>query len=160
MTSSGEPGKKLSTLSRVLAWVFIFCSLLGGAGWVIKIRQEGFPAMSGEVILALLSVAAIWPLFLYAALKGRSPRWMTSMEEMFDAPARRRGTPVTNSGASRRLMVGAASVVFGVILFAFGLQLGLFSSETGWFAMTVFTVAWLMTVIIMWRSFGRRPPGK
>jgi hypothetical protein len=85
---------------------------------------------------------------------------MTSMEEMFDAPARRRGTPVTNSGASRRLMVGAASVVFGVILFAFGLQLGLFSSETGWFAMTVFTVAWLMTVIIMWRSFGRRPPGK
>jgi len=150
---------RVSTLSRVLAWVVVVCGVLGGVGWAIAIHKEGLPAFSGEMLFALLSAAFILPLFAYVAWKGRSPRWKTSMENIYDEEAKARGIQLPADGGSRRIIPLVGSVVFGLGLVVFGNQIGVFSGETGWFAMSVFAVAWLIVVVIVWRNYKSKRAG-
>ena len=148
---------KVSTLSRVLAWVVVFCGVSAGVVWANAILEKGLPALSGGVLFGLLSSAFILPLFFYVALKGRSPRWLTSMENIYDKKAKARGIPLPANGGSRRIIPLVGSVVFGLGLIFFGNQIGVFSGETGWFAMSVFAVAWLIVDVIVWRNYKSKP---
>ena len=83
MTPLDEP-PKVSIFSRVLAWVFVFCGVLGIAGWIIQIYDEGWPWDWGATLLATLGLLLIFPLFFFVALKGRPPRWFNFIENQYN----------------------------------------------------------------------------
>lgn len=158
MSPPDDPGKKVATFSRVLAWVVVACSVLAAAGWIVTIRKNGWPSSWGETVLALLSASLVFPLFLFVAWTGRSPRWMTSMENMVDGELTSRRIPRKSAGGVRRTVPMVASLVFGVFLIVFGNELGIFSGETRWFAIAVFAVSWAIVAGLLWRQARRRPP--
>jgi hypothetical protein len=55
------------------------------------------------------------------------------------------------SGYVRGIVLFIATAVFGLFLAFFGQQMGLFDGETGWFAIAIFAVAWLVVAALMWR---------
>jgi Na+/proline symporter len=153
MKSNGE-GSRVSTLSRVLAWIFLACGALVLVDMVVRMfLYRSLPMSPGEAVLLGVGLLLICPLFLFVALKGRSPRWITSLENLHDDEARRRGIREPGTNPPRRLIGGLASGVFGVLLIVFGNELGIFSGETGWFAMAVFGLAWLIVAAILWRNY-------
>ena len=78
------------------------------------------------------------------------------MDKVLDNEARSRGIPGSTARGTRSLIPLGISLVFGLMLGMFGMQLDLFSGETGWFAMAVFGVVWLIVVAMLWRNFRRR----
>ncbi len=154
-TPTPETPEKISTFSRVLAWIFLVCFLLAAGAGVVAFFKSGRMGLGQEAILGLLSAVLITPLFAYAAITGRSPRWMRSMETMYDREAERRGIPPTSSGGW--VTVAVAAIVFGTMLVAFGRSIGVFEGETGWFAAAIFFAAWVIVVVMLWRNI-RKPP--
>ena len=152
MTSPENTDGKISTFSRVLAWILLVFIVLSIASWAVLICKDGQPV---DPAIALLTAAAFLfmiPLIWSAAVKGRSPRWLTSIETMYDREAEKRGIPVTDAKSGRGVMFVVTTVVFGAMLIAFGRWLGIFDTETGWFAAASFFVAWLVVVLVLWRN--------
>jgi hypothetical protein len=89
MTSPDEQ-PKVSTFARVLAWVFIFFSLLGIPGFIIQIYKGSWSLGWGLTIFSAIGALLGCSLFFHVALTGRPPRWWTSIEEMIDIEKARR----------------------------------------------------------------------
>lgn len=152
MTPLDEP-PKVSIFSRVLAWVFVFCGVLGIAGWIIQIYDEGWPWDWGATLLATLGLLLIFPLFFFVALKGRPPRWFNFIENQYNQQIVAYGNGVPTKRAARRAVLVAASVTFGLLQIYFGKRLGLFADENRWFAISIFVLVWLSAVVCMSRYF-------
>jgi uncharacterized membrane protein len=145
---------KVSMFSRVLAWIFVACGAFALIGLAVTaVRHEPQPMSREEIAGLVIGLLFICPLFLFVAVKGRSPRWLTSMENLHGDLARRRGVSASGMRSSRRSMAVSATVVFGVSLAYFGSQMGIFSGDTGWFAMVVFGLVWLIVAGIFWRMY-------
>ena len=156
MTMEGR-GAKVSMFSRVLAWIFLGCAVLAMVGIAVQMfLGRAVPLQATEAVMFFLGLLIVCPLFLFVALTGRSPHWMSSMDNLFGDEAPRPGTAESATRGKQSLVPLAISLVFGLALFLFGMQLELFSAETGWFAMAVFGVVWLIVVAMLWRNFRRR----
>jgi len=152
-TPPDTAGSKISTLSRVLAWIVLACGLLAVVGTALVAIKTGQSSDWIDAAMSLVPFALVVGLFWIPAFKGRSPRWTTALEASYDREAARRGIRPSTSTAGRGLMFIANSAVFGVLLTVFGKIIGLFEGETGWFAAAVFFTAWLIAVLILWRDF-------
>jgi len=153
MSSPDKADGKISAVSRVLAWIFLVFTLLGIASWAVlifKYRQPPDPALA---LLTALIFILLMPLIWSAAIKGRSPRWLSSIETMYDREAEKRGIPAPAAKSGRGVMFVVTAAVFGALLIALGRWLGIFDTETGWFAAAVFFVAWLIVVLVLWRNY-------
>lgn len=76
---------KVSLFARILAWVFVVCTVLGAVGWVIVLLKKGsWPLSRSETVLGGLGLLLIVPLFFVIAFKGRPPRWWTSIDDSLD----------------------------------------------------------------------------
>ena len=150
---------KISTISRVLAWIVLACGLLAVIGSVLVAIKTGQKPDWINAAMALVPLGVVVVLFWVPAYKGRSPRWMTSFETMYDREAERRGVSSSTSSTGRGVMFIANSAVFGVLLAVFGKTIGVFDGETGWFGAAVFFAAWLVVVLILWRNYRKQSAG-
>ena len=81
MISSKEQ-RKISTWSRVLAWVFVVFLVLGLIGWITHFASGGGWGLGlGVLVLGAMGALIIVPLSLSIAIRGRPPMWWTSIEE-------------------------------------------------------------------------------
>jgi len=156
MTAPDKTEGKISTVSRVLAWIFLVFIMLGIASWALLFFKYGQPIDPAIALLTALVFMVMLPLIWSVAVKGRSPRWLSSIETMYDREAQRRGIPVGGTRSGRGVMFVVTTVVFGALLIALGQWLGLFEGQTGWFAAAVFFVAWLIVVLVLWRNLRQR----
>ncbi len=84
MISSDEQ-RKISTWSRILAWVFVICGSFAVVSWILRLVYGGSWALGfGVTVLGVLGLLFIVPLFLSVAIWGRPPRWWSSIEELVD----------------------------------------------------------------------------
>jgi hypothetical protein len=155
MSSSSER-VKISKFVRVLAWIFVACGVFA----LVLTGHEVFvlhrPAQSsGELLMLFLGMGVLLPLFGFVAWTGRSPRWMRSFETRVEDAAKVRGLQVGSQRGLGKIVPVAASVSFGLGLILFGNQLGIFSGDTGWFAITVFAGVWVFVAGVFWRSHVR-----
>ncbi len=146
-----EPGR-ISTLSRILAWILVVCSVLVAAGMVFQLFTSKNSSTTEIAVLFLALILLMAPLFGFAAIKGRAPRWLSSVETMYDREAERRGISTRSDKRGRLVTFAASSLLFGVGLIIMGRALDLFGGETGWFAAGIFFLAWLIVVLILWRN--------
>src|SRR5262245_34830976 len=108
-----DEGPKISAFSRVLAWIFVLVGafvLVFLIADVVKFRRWSLEL--GPTLLLALGLLVMGPLFLFAAVKGRAPRWFTSLETMHEREAEARGLPLVNKGPSRILESVVTSAVF------------------------------------------------
>ena len=150
-TPTGKAEGKISTFSRVLAWIVMACGVLAVAGSILVAIKHGRQSDWINVAMALVPLGVVVLLFWVPAYKGRSPRWMTSFETLYDREAERRGIPPT-SKTGRGVMFITNAAVFGGVLMVFGKGIGVFEGETGWFGAAVFFAVWLFVVLIFWRN--------
>jgi hypothetical protein len=78
---------------------------------------------------------------------------MSFIETRFDDKVR--GLHVGSQRDLRMIVPVSASVAFGLGLFLFGRDLGIFSGETGWFGITVFAGVWVLVAGMFWRRHMR-----
>lgn len=84
MNSSKEQ-RKISTWSRVLAWVLVICMAIGLVGWIVRLVSGGDWTLGlGVMLLAALGSLIIVPLALSIAIRGRPPVWWSSIEDSLD----------------------------------------------------------------------------
>ena len=84
MTSSKEQ-RKISTWSRVLAWVLVVCFALGLIGWITHFASGGSWGLGlGALVLGALGSLLIVPLALSIAIRARPPEWWSSIEDALD----------------------------------------------------------------------------
>lgn len=89
-----HPGR-ISPFIRVLAWILLVCSLLGAAGMAYTIATVEGPEATKIAWLMLALILLMAPLWAYAAIKGRAPRWIVSAETLADDGLNWRRTPPT-----------------------------------------------------------------
>jgi membrane protein YdbS with pleckstrin-like domain len=159
MSPPESPNGKISTFSRVLAWIILACGLLAVIGSVLVAIKTAQKSDWLNAAMALVPLGVVVVLFWVPAYKGRSPRWMTSFETMYDREAERRGVSSSTSSTGRGVMFISNSVVFGLVLAVFGKTIGVFDGETGWFGAAVFFTAWLIVVLILWRNYRKQAAG-
>jgi hypothetical protein len=159
MSPPESPNGKISTFSRVLAWIILACGLLAVIGSVLVAIKTAQKSDWLNAAMALVPLGVVLVLFWVSAYKGRSPRWMTSFETMYDRQAERRGASSSTSSTGRGVMFISNSVVFGLVLAVFGKTIGVFDGETGWFGAAVFFTAWLIVVLILWRNYRKQAAG-
>jgi hypothetical protein len=83
MTSPDKP-PKVSTFSRVLAWVFVFFSMLGIPAFICQVYAGSWSLSWSLTIFSAIGALFGCSLFIPVALTGRPPRWWASIEEMID----------------------------------------------------------------------------
>jgi len=159
MSPPESPNGRISTFSRVLAWIILACGLLAVIGSVLVAIKTAQKSDWLNAAMALVPLGVVVVLFWVPAYKGRSPRWMTSFETMYDREAERRGVSSSTSSTGRGVMFISNSVVFGLVLAVFGKTIGVFDGETGWFGAAVFFTAWLIVVLILWRNYRKQAAG-
>lgn len=153
-SANGEP--RVSTFSRVLAWVFVVCTGLGLGNALLRLWLHKTWLLSFEATaLLVVGLSVFLPLFLFVAMKGRSPRWLSSAENLYGAHVDRREINGADAKVLRWLPFAAASITFGVFLFFFGYMVEAFSGEGFWFAAGVFVLIWAAVTFLLWRYFGR-----
>jgi hypothetical protein len=148
-TSPDNPGK-ISTFSRVLAWILLALNLLVLATCLYFALESGRTSNLGITVPMLILIALSTLLFGFAAITGRSPRWLSSIDTMHEREALH-DIPRTPK-AGRGIAFATTILVFGLVLVFFGRKLGIFEGETGWFGAAVFFVAWLVVVLLLWRN--------
>ena len=150
---STTPDVKISTFSRVLAWVVLALGMIAVVGTVLVAIKTGQTSDWVDVAMAMVPFGLVTLLFWIPAFKGRSPQWTTTVETLYDREANRCGIPISRSNSGRAVTFFSTSAVFGLLLIVFGQTIGVFEGETGWFAAAVFFAAWLVVVLILWRNF-------
>jgi len=149
MASNDDQGR-VSTISRVLAWIVVALFAVSLAVATIKWIIRGYWASNAETtILALVGMAVFAPIFLFVAWKGRSPKWLTSFEQFPDRFAARRGIRADGMIFYERTLMHTVLASFGVGLYFLGNSLGLFESPTALFAILAFTLAWLIVLALL-----------
>jgi hypothetical protein len=149
---------KISRLPRVLVWILFILSILTMAGIAFVLFKYRHQSGNGTTVSALLLIILMAPVWAYAAIKGRSPRWLSSAETAYDDEAKKRGIEgeTTGAGSGNIISIATTAIIFGLFLIFFGRSIGVFESDTGWFAGTVFFIAWLIVVVILWRNARKR----
>jgi len=153
------PGAKISKVSRVLAWIVLAFGLLAVLGAVLVAIKHDRKSDWINVAMALVPLGVMVLLFWVPAFKGRSPRWMTSFETLYDREAERRGVRTSATKTGHGVMFIVNTAVFGGVLAVFGNAIGVFKGETGWFGAAVFFAAWLVVVLILWRNYRKQSAG-
>jgi len=150
---------RVSVFSRVLAWVFVVACLLAVVGLVAElVRHRAWPLGVAETLMLIPGAFFVAPLFFYVAWVGRPPGWMSSRESAYDKAAREHGLDPQQDIRNRRVLAVAVAIIFGVFEMGFGSWSGVFSGDSGNFAIRVFAVIWLVVAILIWRHFTRKPP--
>ena len=76
---------KVSTFYRVLAWVFVVCSILALASGVMLFRAGQPLSLSwAEIVLGAMGLLLIVPAAFAVAFTGRPPRWWRFVDESLD----------------------------------------------------------------------------
>jgi hypothetical protein len=75
MTSANPQSGKISPFIRALAWILVVCSALGAAGMVFLLVTAKNSSDTKVAWQLLALIVLMTPLWAYAAIKGRAPRW-------------------------------------------------------------------------------------
>ena len=149
---------KVSVFSRALAWLYVaMCVFIVASLLFRTVKQGEWPVGVAETLLLSLAVLVVGPLFFHVAWRGRSPGWLSSMENIYDAEAKRRGLLEKGAARPRRLVAVVAALAFGGFEVAFATWIGVLSDDGGLFPVLVFALGWLVVAILIWRYFNKKP---
>jgi hypothetical protein len=152
-------GAKVSVFSRVLAAVLAAVSAFAIVLSMLDLGQQARALGNGGPLEVLFLIAApplLFALSAFVAITGRSPRWMTRLE---DAYSKRTGTQpeaAQSVESVRRSARLGAVVSCAVLLGVLGVVFNIFSGEASWVGIGIFSIACVLTVALLWRYFGRR----
>jgi hypothetical protein len=156
MTMERQSGTRVSLFSRCLAWIYVACCAFIVVSLIAKsISRRDWPIDAGTTMLLALAVLVFGPLFLFVAVSGRSPGWLSSVENAYDHEARRRGVRAGEPRKGWKISAVSAALVFGGIEIAMGVRMGILTGENG-FAVLVFAVVWAIVAVLIWRYFKPR----
>jgi hypothetical protein len=159
---ASERGAKVSVFSRVLAAGLAAATAFAIVLFVLSLGQQEKVVGSGDPLEMLFLVIGAPLLFVasaFVAITGRSPRWMTNLEDAHDKRTRSHREAAQSVEDVRRLARLGAAVTCGVSLIVLGFIFNVFSSGTPWVGIGIFSIAWVVTVALIWRYFGKRIPG-